>query len=122
MSARSMMAMRVMRSPLPRILFAGARLALTRGWCERKSPCRRRARIPEVAFAHEKALVVPASSAARYDRRHDEPGDREIVALCSLAQTARDAFAVSHLSVLAHLPLALQPCDDDAEAHDAAQH
>src|ERR1044072_9003728 len=40
----------------------------------------------------------------------------------ALCETFRDAFAIPHLAVLAHLPLALEARDGEAKSDDAAQH
>src|SRR5215472_14803254 len=57
----------------------------------------------------------------RLDMPLHQRRDVGILAVAARRKAGDDAGAVRHLAVLAHLPLALEPRDREAEADDAAQ-
>src|SRR5262249_15196648 len=61
-------------------------------------------------------------STARRDVTQNDLRHLQIVATTSRAETFRNTVTVLHVAILAHLPLALDPPDDKAEADDAPQH
>src|SRR4051812_16946200 len=67
------------------------------------------------------SATVNRSTALRVLARH-VLGDFEVVAGPAGVQSGDDAFPVLLDAVLAHLPLAFEPPDREAEADDAARH
>jgi Phage integrase, N-terminal SAM-like domain len=109
---------------LPRVLSPEevGRLLEAQNLASRDVPCASNHRAAQDWRLSQRPPQARASSAWRRGVPHDHLGHLQIVGPSSLVEAFNDACAILDLSILAHLPLALDARDRKAKANDAAQH
>jgi len=70
---------------------------------------------------HSKSAAIQPSSVWRSLTQY-ELGDLKVVAMSPRLKSSHNTIAIYCLTVLAHFPLAFEPCESNAEAYDPSQH